>query len=69
MNRNYKYNPNADGFYEPNGGKYLQQITAMDLYIQNVVVSENGNDIESFQITLPNVFKFYKNGAIKDSDL
>lgn len=68
MNRIYKYNSNADGFYEPNGGTYLQQITAKDLYIQNIVVSENVNDIESFQITFPNIFKFYDNDAVKSSD-
>ena len=33
MDRIYKYNPNVS--YEPNGGRYLQLITAEDLYIQN----------------------------------
>ena len=39
MNRIYKYNPNVS--YEPNGGTYLQLITAKDLYIQNVTAAEH----------------------------
>ena len=39
MDRIYKYNPDAS--YKPNGGRYLQLITAEDLYIQNVTVAEN----------------------------
>ena len=38
MDRIYKYNPDAS--YKPNGGTYLQLITAKDLYIQNVNVAE-----------------------------
>ena len=34
-----RYNPNV--FYKPNGGKYLQLMSAKDLYIQNVTVSEH----------------------------
>lgn len=68
MNKIYKYNSNASGFYEPNGGKYLQQITAKDLYIQNIVVSENGNDIKSFPITFHNIFKFYDNDLVRSED-
>ena len=34
MDRIYRYNPNAT--YEPNQGRYLQLITAEDLYIQNI---------------------------------
>ena len=38
MDRIYKYNPDAS--YKPNGGTYLQLITAKDLYIQNITVAE-----------------------------
>ena len=41
MDRIYKYNPNV--FYEPNWGRYLQLISAKDLYIQNVTVSEHNS--------------------------
>ena len=46
MDRNYRYSPNA--FYKPNGGSYLQIISANDLYIQNVTVSEHDNHRDSF---------------------
>ena len=39
MDRIYKYN--SDASYKPNGGTYLQLITAKDLYIQNVTVAEH----------------------------
>ena len=39
MNRIYKYNP--DTTYKQNQGRYLQLITAKDLYIQNITVSEH----------------------------
>ena len=35
----YKYN--SDASYKPNGGTYLQLITAKDLYIQNITVAEH----------------------------
>ena len=44
MDRIYKYNPDAN--YKPNQGRYLQLISAKDLYIQNITVSEH----ESFQV-------------------
>ena len=37
MNRIYKYNP--DTTYKPNQGRYLQLISAKDLYIQNIPVN------------------------------
>ena len=37
----YRYNPNAS--YKPNGGTYLQTMSAKDLYIQNITVSEHDN--------------------------
>lgn len=57
MDRIYRYNPNVK--YHPNQGSYLQQITAKDLYIQNITVSENDDHTESFQVMLPNVLKNY----------
>ena len=62
MDRIYKYNP--DSTYKPNQGRYLQLITAKDLYIQNVTVSEH----DSFQVKFPNVFAHYPLGAVRLED-
>ena len=43
---------------------YLQLITAKDLYIQNITVSEH----DSFQVKFPNVFTNYPLGAVKVED-
>ena len=51
-------------FYEPNGGRYLQIISAKDLYIQNITVSEH----DSFQLKFPNVFTNYPLGTMKVED-
>ena len=70
MDRIYKYNPNVS--YKPNGGTYLQLITAEDLYIQNITVAEhNGHQptvIDSFQVKFPNVFMNYPLGAVRVED-
>ena len=66
MDRIYKYNSNAS--YEPNGGTYLQLITAKDLYIQNVTVAENDGHSDSFQVKFPNVFTNYPLGAVRVED-
>ena len=66
MDRIYKYNSNAS--YEPNGGTYLQLITAKDLYIQNITVAENGGHSDSFQVKFPNVFTNYPLGAVRVED-
>ena len=66
MNRIYKYNPDAS--YKPNGGTYLQIITAKDLYIQNITVSEHDKHSESFQIKFPNVFTNYPLGGVRVED-
>ena len=70
MDRIYKYNPDAS--YKPNGGTYLQLITAKDLYIQNITVAEhNGHQptvIDSFQVKFPNVFTNYPLGAVRVED-
>ena len=65
MDRIYKYNSNAS--YKPNGGTYLQLITAKDLYIQNVVEHDGGHS-DSFQVKFPNVFTNYPLGAVRVED-
>ena len=66
MNRIYKYNPDAS--YKPNGGTYLQLITAKDLYIQNITVSEHDGHSNSFQVKFPNVFTNYPLGGVRVED-
>ena len=67
MDRIYKYN--SDASYKPNGGTYLQLITAKDLYIQNVNVAEHdGGHSDSFQVKFPNVFTNYPLGAVRVED-
>ena len=66
MNRIYRYNSNAS--YKPNGGTYLQLITAKDLYIQNITVAKNDGHSDSFQVKFPNVFTNYPLGAVRVED-
>ena len=66
MDRIYKYNPDAN--YKPNGGTYLQLITAKDLYIQNIIVAEHDGHSDSFQVKFPNVFTNYPLGAVRVED-
>ena len=66
MDRIYRYNSNAS--YKPNGGTYLQLITAKDLYIQNITVAENDGHSDSFQVKFPNVFTNYPLGAVRVED-
>ena len=67
MDRIYKYNSDAN--YKPNGGTYLQLITATDLYIQNITVAEHdGSHSDSFQVKFPNVFTNYPLGAVRVED-
>ena len=53
MDRIYKYN--SDASYKPNGGIYLQLITAKDLYIQNITVAEHDGHSDSFQVIVQNM--------------
>ena len=62
MDRIYKYN--SDATYKPNQGRYLQLITAKDLYIQNITVLEH----DSFQVKFPYVFTNYPLGAVRAED-
>ena len=48
MDRIYRYNPDAS--YKPNGGRYLQIMSAKDLYIQNITAAEHDGHIDSFQV-------------------
>ena len=67
MDRIYKYNP--DTICKPNGGTYLQLITAKGLCIQNITVAEHkGNHSDSFQVKFPNVFTNYPLGAVRVED-
>ena len=66
MDRIYKYNP--DAIYKPNGGRYLQIMSAKDLYIQNITVAEHNGHSDSFQVKFPNVFTNYPLGAVRVED-
>ena len=66
MDRIYRYN--LDVSYKPNGGTYLQIISAKDLYIQNITVAENDGHSDSFQVKFPNVFTNYPLGAVRVED-
>ena len=67
MDRIYRYN--SDASYKPNGGRYLQLITAKDLYIQNITVSEHdGGHSDSFQVKFPNIFMNYPLSAVRVED-
>ena len=67
MDRIYKYN--SDASYKPNGGTYLQLITAKDLYIQNVtVVEHDGGHSDSFRVKFPNIFANYPLGSVRVED-
>ena len=66
MDRIYRYN--SDSSYKPNGGTYLQFITAKDLYIQNITVAEHDGHSDSFQVKFPNVFTNYPLGAVRVED-
>ena len=66
MDRIYKYN--SDTSDKPNGGIYLQLITAKDLYIQNITVAEHDGNSDSFQVKFPNVFTNYPLGAVRAED-
>ena len=63
MNGIYKYNPDVS--YEPNGGRYLQLITAKDLFIQDITMAEHDGHSDSFQVKFPNVFTNYPLDAVK----
>ena len=67
MDRIYKYNTNVS--YNPNGRRYLQLITAKDLYIQNITLAEHDSShSDSFQVKFPNVSTNYPLSAVRVED-
>ena len=66
MDRIYKYN--SDASYKPNGGTYLQIMSAKDLNIQDITVAEHDGHSDSFQVKFPNVFTCYPLGAVRVED-
>ena len=62
------YRKNLDVSYKPNGGRYLQRISAKDLYIQNINVAEYHSHSDGFQVKFPNVFTNYPLGAVRVED-
>ena len=66
MDKIYRYNPKAS--YKLNEGRYLQIMSAKDLYFQNMTVSEHDNHSDSFQVKFPNVFTYYQLGALRVED-
>ena len=66
MDRIYRYSPNVS--YKPNGGRYLQLMSAQDLYIQNITVVEHNSHSDSFQVKLPNIFTNYPLDAVRVED-
>ena len=66
MDKIYKYNPDAS--YKPNGVRYLQLISAKDLYIQDITVAEHDSHSDSFQVKFPNIFTNYPLGALRVED-
>ena len=63
----FRHNPKAK--YEPNGGRFLQKITAKDLYQQQIVVSVKGSDSfdvdDYFTANFPNTFTNYMLGGMR----
>ena len=66
MDRIYKYS--LDASYKPNGGTYLQIMSAKDLYIQNITVVEHNRHSDSFQVEFLNIFENYPLGAVRVED-
>ena len=66
MDRICRYNPKVS--YKPNEERYLQLMSAKDLYIQNITVSEHDNHSDSFQVTFLKVFTNYPLGAVRVKD-
>ena len=43
-------------------------MSAKDLYIQNITVSEHDNHSDSFHVKFPHVFTYYQLGALRVED-
>ena len=63
----FRHNPKAK--YEPNGGRFLQKLTAKDFYQQQIVVSVKGSDSfdvdDYFTANFPNIFTNYMLGEMR----
>ena len=63
----FRHNPKAK--YEPNGGRFLQKLTAKDFYQQQIVVSVKGSDSfdadDYFTANFPNIFTNYMLGGMR----
>ena len=63
----FRHNPKAK--YEPNGGRFLQKLTAKDFYQQQIVVSAKGSDSfdvdDYFTANFPNIFTNYMLGGMR----
>ena len=63
----FRHNPKAK--YEPNGGRFLQKLTAKDFYQQQIVVSAKGSDSfnadDYFNVNFPNIFTNYMLGEMR----
>ena len=63
----FRHNPKAN--YEPNGGRFLQKLTAKDFYQQQIVVSVKGSDSfdtdDYFNANFPNIFTNYVLGSMR----
>ena len=63
----FRHNPKAK--YKPNGGKFLQKLTAKDFYQQQIVVSVKGSDSfdvdDHFNANFPNIFTNYLLGPMR----
>ena len=66
MEKICKYN--SDASYKQNGGRYLQLMSAKDLYIQDITVAEHDTHSDSFQLKFPNVFTNCPLGAVRVED-
>ena len=66
MDRIYRYNPDAS--YKPNRGRYLQLMSAKDLYIQNITMAEHNGHSDCLQVKFPDVFTNYPLGAVRVED-
>ena len=63
------FSHNKKAKYEPNGGRFLQKLTAKDLYEQQIVVSVKGADSfdadDQFTANFPNIFTNYVIGSMR----
>ena len=61
----FRYNPKAN--YQPNGGRYLQILSGIDLYKQTIVLSTGTHD-DTFPARFPNIFVDYPLGQMLVGD-